>query len=60
MRCSFVLKPMAGGAEGGEVVGVVGAAKCPCLDVVDFEEPCAIAAWGLALVVVAGEYLAAG
>jgi len=50
---------MAGRAEGGEVVGVVGAASLAWLQMVDFEEPRAVAAWGLALVVVAGQDLAA-
>ena len=51
---------MAGGAEGGEVVGVVGAALGSCREVVDFQESRAVAARGLALVVITGQDFAAG
>ena len=51
---------VAGTAEGDEVVGVVGAAVVSRVEVVDFEEACAVAAGGLAVVVVAGQDLAAG
>jgi len=56
----LVPEAMAGGAESGEVVGVVGAAVGSGREVVDLQETCAVAARGLALVVIAGQDLAAG
>ena len=60
VRAPLVPKAMTGGTEGGEVVGVVGAAARPRLDVVDFEKAGTTAARKLALVVVAGQDFAAG
>ena len=51
---------MAGGAEDGEVLGLVGAAVSARDDVVDFEETGSTAAWGLALMAIAGEDPPAG
>jgi len=53
-------QPMAGGAEGDQVFGLVGAAEMTRLAVMDLQESGVGAAWCLATMAVAGEDLATG